>query len=260
MPVASSSAGAAYAATLFKYQDLAEELDAIGKAASTLLAPERRFVLTQAVERLTRSRTQSNRFCWHINEPITTIRNGGKHGPTGAGNFDAEGRLTFTWDIRSIRPKRGRDASMFEIDGNISTKMAIYGRPINQENGDDRLLACWRFELGTRNHPGAFVHSQVDWDIAPEAQTLEFDVPRLPSILITPGECLDFLLGELFQADWPKAQQNNANELQRWQARQKKRLINLVSAQQEVLKATTNVSPWIALKRWKPSEAGFLLK
>lgn len=259
MPVASSSARAAYAAPRFKYQDLAEELDAIGKAASTLLAPERRFVLTQAVEALTRSRTQSNRFCWHIDEPITTIRNDGKHGPTGAGNFDAEGRLTFTWDIRAIRPKRGRDALFFEIDGNISTKMAVYGRPLNQKDSVDRLLACWRFELGTRNHPGAYVHSQIDWNTAPDVN-LEFDIPRLPSILITPGECLDFLLGELFQTDWPRAQQSNAAELQRWQARQKKRLINLVSAQQEVLQATANVSPWIALKRWKPSVADFLLK
>lgn len=259
MPIASGNSGAAYVAPRFNYQDLAEELDAIGKAASGLLAPERRFVLARAVQTLIHSRT-GNYFCWHIDDPITTIRNGGRHGPTGAGNFDAEGRLTFTWDIRAIRPPRGRDAVLFEIAGNISTKMAIYGRPLRQENGADQLLACWRFELGTSNHPGTYVHSQVDWDTGSGVNGLEFDIPRLPSILITPGECLDFLLGELFQADWPKAQQNNAAELHRWQARQKKRLVALVSAQQKVLQATANVSPWIALKRWKPSEADFLLK
>lgn len=246
----------AYAAPKFEYQHIREELEAVTRAAGDLLARNATGIVDECLAALEGSRKKKGLFAWQISQhrPIVTNKCNGGHHPSSKGPYDAEGVFTFKWEIEALNPTKNNAAKFFQVKGNITTKIELRGK-LKAANGVDASLGSLRFEIGDQNAPGPFFHGQVDW---PNHSRL--DVPRLPSILLTPAECLDFLLGELFQGEWPKRQQAHKAELQRWSVRQKNRICNLLDANKAAVKGAAGISPWITLKNWKPTNADFLVK
>lgn len=236
-----------YQAPSFDFAATEAELNAMGKAAAKLLSSNSQLVIGAAIESLRNTKKRPGR--WEIDDkrPLKTTLCHGTYVPNSAGKgYCLEGRLSFVWDIAPVKTKQTR----FAIAGKASTKIEIHRR-----KGADRFTKVgeWRFEMGDVNAPGAFFHGQVSW---PNHKSV--DVPRLPSYLVTPIECLDFLLGELFQDDWPKLQFEKKNELAQWSSRQRARISGLLRAKSKLLENVSGMSPWIALKKWKPDNTDIM--
>ena len=248
-----------YAPPHLLYEDVIEEFDAVIKAAAKLLAPNATQISTTALEELRQSRIHGQAISWQVskNNPIKTMLCGGQYHPKNNGQYDLEGRLSFVWDLKPQKEgkKKTTPAKFFSLTGNVSTRIEIWGKLRTEQQADLFELGSWRFEMGCDGHPGAFFHGQFDWKGYPG-----IDIPRLPSILLSPAECIDFLLGELFQTKWPETQQSNKDQLNRWAKRHRTRIHNLLGTVSDVVKNSTGVSPWIALKQWHPSDASFLVK
>jgi hypothetical protein len=142
------------------------------------------------------------------------------------------GRLSFKWEIKKLTPKT------FRIAGIASTTLEID----NVEN--DSLPVSWNTDIGGAGHPGYRFHFQF------RSNEKSVEVPRLPSILLTPVDCLDFLLGELFQADWTRHQLDKQNETAGWTQDVRTRMGRLLRAKATCAEEALGVTPWMALKVW----------
>ena len=255
-----SNSSNSYQPPRFKYQDVIDELEAVAKVADSLLAPNNAHIIPQTIDALEGSRLHDGFYNWQLNQPITTRRSEGEHHPGSNGPYDLEGRLCYSWRIKPEKQGRKKTpAQSFVVEGNISTRMELFGKQRAHDAVDERL-AAWRFEIGDNVSPGVFFHSQVSWHIPASVHNSDCDIPRFPCFLMTPGECLDFLLGELFQIEWPKLQQAHSTDVKRWSASQGYRMSRLLEQSRKVIEASAGVSPWIALKTWKPDDSGFMLR
>ena len=86
------------------------------------------------------------------------------------------------------------------------------------------------------------------------------DVPRLPSFLITPGDCLDYVLGELFQEGWPKRyEETNPAHIGRWLSSSRRRIAAILKTTLDAAESANRTSPWLAIKQWYPKDPKLLL-
>lgn len=169
-------------------------------------------------------------------------------------NFEGSGRrarpvigsISWKWMIKPVDNRKSK-RSEFEITGLASTKLRILdaSQPENE-------LAMWRVELGDYQSPGCYFHTQVlgQSDVAPFPHSLS--VPRLPTMLVTPMAAVEFLLCELFQDDWERHASSDRADLAFWNCIQKTRLKDLLSWKLSCIENCQG-SPWVALKRAKPS-------
>ncbi|TWT34989.1 hypothetical protein KOR42_53390 [Thalassoglobus neptunius] len=115
----------------------------------------------------------------------------------------------------------------------------------------NELIAQWQIEAGDASSPGCHFHSAVnqygDDGLFPEW----LKVPRLPSVLLTPMDGLEFLLGELFQLRWPQAVSEESEDRNSWAKSQRERLCNLLSWKLDIVRQS-ETTPWMALKKAKP--------
>lgn len=217
----------------FSYGELAQDLRNFAATEQGFLSVAGPNLLTEAAENLLRASKSPNRTIWQIeDQPYSRIETRVSAGECELGDnvkWSLIGTLSLKWEI--IRTSMGKN-SRFKII-NATTKMRILACSAS-EAGNNRVgseLAIWRFEIGDPKHPGIMFHSQVEWPLHDDRR---LEIPRLPSIVLTPVECLDFMLGELFQARWPKEQRG----LQ-WQSNQRLRLIKLLSEAKRVVTDST---------------------
>lgn len=116
----------------------------------------------------------------------------------------------------------------------------------------------WTFDLGDTASTGCFFHVQVLADATHRQQCTYFpstlDIPRLPGLLFTPADALDFALGELFQSGWPDHVIQAGADGGAWRALQLQRLEAVLAWQRQEL-ANSIGSPWAHLKAQKPHVA-----
>ena len=197
---------------------------------------------------------------WSIarERPIKTLK-GPHYQPDSRGGYDARAHLSFVWNIRKA------DKKHFEIAGICSTKMTIVDEA--QRTPCSELLS-WTFEMGDKNSPGCHFHAQIDWKTClkefatpdDSARWPSLDVPRLPSLLLTPGDCLDYLLGEMFQDAWPKKyEETTPATIGRWKKDAETRFVAMLDATKMAATNSGRFSPWIAVKRWYPRDACVLI-
>jgi hypothetical protein len=138
----------------------------------------------------------------------------------------------------------------------VSTRVAI--RHVSQERGFPEI-AMWRMEVGGDSSPGTCFHVQIlgQTNSVPFPRYLE--VPRLPTILFTPMLAFEFLLGELFQQEWPMnlAQGGHRGDIERWRAIQLRRLSRLLDWQLRQLQGKWG-SPLSIMKAIQPPSDLFL--
>jgi hypothetical protein len=205
---------------------------------------------------------------WQI-RPAWPLRTTGtseyKHGAGGQRRVFA--RITCQWDVvplgaASPKPQNATKRKL-ELAGIASTRVEVL-----PEDDETRVLGWWSMEIAqgahnvnsTIRHPGCFFHVQLraDTDEPPFPHYLE--VPRLPVFVSTPMLALEFVLGELFQNDWPKRVERGGHEQDQWRVIQWERFHRLLGWQNlELEKGKAGpASPWLTLKRAIPESDLFL--
>jgi hypothetical protein len=159
--------------------------------------------------------------------------------------------MSVVWEVRipsDVRAVTGGMATEFVLDGVASTRLALFGRhPVH----GDQEIARWSFEVAADSSPGCHFHTQVKGDFSDRLFPPTLSIPRLPGILVTPIDALDFLLGEVFQDSWAENVARDSADLRTWAAIQRHRLANVLEWQrQQVINARGAV--WLAIKRAKP--------
>lgn len=178
-------------------------------------------------------------FTWQIPEdsPIKTkVSEGSYEARRPHRGRPVVGTLCANWEIRASAE---RPRQTFRLVGLASTKVQILG--VEGSEGL-RPLVKWQFEVGDHQSPGCHFHVGI-------ASALP--VPRLPTMLVTPMDALDFLLGELFQTEWRQKVAQESDAVNIWARHQKTRLTNLLHWQTEQLEHSEG-SPWVFLKHSKP--------
>lgn len=233
----------------FHLAEICRELIHCHQIAKKYLEPESRDKLRIAAGQLKSIPISTDRCqTWQIgsDNPLKVRCNEGYHELSGGGK-GVQGRLSFIWVLRRINNRT------IELVGNASTVVAIH-EYAGSEVKDEPVLR-WQVDVATSpDPPGPVFHIQID---NPE----ELPVPRFPSLLFSPSDCLDFLLGELLQKTWSQRQSDKFEETRRFAATQKSRFLRLLEAQRLELKNSgSDSSAWIALKRWEPDDEMFLKK
>lgn len=213
------------------------------------------FVLHEWKEQLNRfQRRPYPNFSWQIpvEKPIKTNLSCGAYQPNGAGGRRLYGTVSAIWEISSDNPANQRQkCNRFLISGNGSTVVKVFE---HQDDVQDHLVAEWRFDIGAEDSPGCYLHNQINWAFAGNDENgTELDIPRLPTILITPMDALEFVIGELFQDEWPKHTVAATSPVARWRSIQKNRLLHLLAWNYNAVHNSRG-SPWTSLKNDRPTK------
>ena len=201
--------------------------------------------------------SENRTVLWHIPEsnPIKTKPSIGEYeSGTRRGKHTVFGQLSCVWEISKPKPKGKKEkknkfrSPTFVVAGLASTKVTIWATP---HGGDVKELARWTLEIGDANSPGCHFHTQITLDDNQEMFPKSLPVPRLPGLLHTPMDALDFLLGELFQDKWFLHASQGTEAGNTWARCQTTRLTNLLKWQSETIKNASG-SPWVTLKKKKP--------
>jgi len=283
---------------VFNVSALQQEIEALAVVASSFLHREDRSRLRDVGRLLSAVVTgESSNRRWSVAEsqPIRTIVSEGAYEGRGRRGSDrVYGTVSFVWEVTPhwrTTQRRGT-ATELAITGNASVVMRIVRcaeigsqeRAMDQEAGadltvseadsavdpssgdanagsSDQEIASWRMELGDAASPGCFFHAQVGpYEDRPFPKSVP--VPRLPSLFFTPADALQFVIGELFQTDWPAALVRETDALRRLRQYQRARLETLLSWNLSIVTPTPGSkeagTPWAGLKAAKPDPLLFV--
>jgi hypothetical protein len=154
------------------------------------------------------------------------------------------GTLSFVWDI--VHTDKGkRKQGTFDLLGEATTGISIH-------EPNDEPIAQWQFEVGDSSSPGCHFHASVNQRDQDGLFPKWLKIPRLPGLLVSPFDGLDFLLGELFPKRWPKRVSETSDVRNSWATSQTHRILRILQWQQEMVKKRSFGTPWISLKKEKP--------
>jgi len=237
----------------FRVSDLQRDLRFIENIAKRYLNRGSESKLSAAADNLDFvSRNTVRDSCWQIDEgeALWTIPSLGKCEKDGRGK-SLQGRLSFVWTMRGVK-----NGVVELVDsGKASTVLTIYevvldGDVCRLKDGEDQWLQKWSFDIVTdKKAPGPGIHAQV-------SNPKNLPIPRVPTMLFSPADCLDFLLGELFQCDWPKHQTSHARTKD-FAASQRIRMQRLLKEQASALEKMDDYSALTTLKNWSISDTVF---
>ncbi|MBW7971870.1 hypothetical protein [Bradyrhizobium sp. BR 10289] len=254
-----------YVAPHLSFEAVCEQLEGIVRLGGSYFEPDAESIVAQACDDLRAIKDGQNegQIIWSVpqDRPIRTIAtNSYQRG--NKGGLAAQACLSFIWEVKKVARKRDE----FAIVGLCSTKITLHDTS-DRLNGVVNPLT-WTFEMGSHDSPGCHFHSQIDWKAPIKAVYKEeemqawpsLDVPRLPSLLVTPGDCLDYILGELFQEAWPKKyEETEIAHIGRWLSTSRQRIAAVLRSSLQAAEEGTSTSPWIAIKQWYPRSEKMLL-
>jgi hypothetical protein len=231
----------------FKFSDWEAELRALADVAEPFL--DCPFdVLAAARERLNSIRQMAPGVVrrWGI-DPAAPVRTRASDEIQHQGRGDVTAEVCATYDISPMGPHgTGRyQTRVFALGGIASVRVVL-------KNQDGVILGVWRNELGDTASPGCFFHTQIlgQDEALPFPKSLS--IPRLPGICVTLPATIEFVLGELFQAAWPEHVCRETRFTATWAETQRPLLDRVLSWKSETVRSAQS-SPWIALKRRRPS-------
>ena len=238
-----------YQGIRIRYGDLRSDLERMRDLANPFLARECDGVITACIEQVDNIR---NGKCGVVHPleiaegwPIKTIDSAGEYRNSGKdGGRPVFGRVWFRWGLLNVdRGKRRQD--YFHLSGEVTTSIEI----TDYEN--DERVARWQFEAGDGSSPGCHFHAAMnqygDQGLFPEW----LKVPRLPSILLSPMDGLEFLLGELFQRRWLEEVSADSEVRNSWANSQSHRMERMLRWSLERIR-NPDTTPWTDLKKAKP--------
>jgi hypothetical protein len=244
---------------LFEVTDLLAELHAFRELAGRMLAGNSEQVLHTCAAELTGISRSSTPQRWqiHATNPVVTQPSRGSYMHDNQGGLVVYAEVTFVWTLHPERPAGNtQPAKQVRLNGLGSTAIRVM-RGTPTQPGDAVEIALWKMEIADLAAPGTFFHVQVPGREGEDYFPKALDVPRLPSVLNSPFACMEFVLGELFQADWPRLAMKDSAPGLRWRGIQARRHAqHLHWALQQV--AAASGSPWVMWKGAQPPEGLFL--
>jgi hypothetical protein len=244
---------------LFSFADMRREIENMAGMAKKFLEPAAcEWIIPNWLQQLRNFSTSppGSELSWEITKdmPVQTIRSNGEYEPDDQGEHTVFGTLSALWEIRLPAPtgkrmKRHAEHSHFELCGCASTRVIVWEY---KPGGKHCELARWRFEVGDSESPGCHFHVQIMGEEPDQFFPKTMSVPRLPGLLVTPMDSLEFLLAEIFQDRWKQHASQQTDPMRHWSSCQRKRLVNLLSWLREGI-ANAAGSPWTSLKGCKPS-------
>ena len=242
----------------FRCRELVEETEALRDMAGTLLAPDGGGVLADLRSQLDRAGQGATDGPVEIRlRPLRTKPTLGYELGSRSGGTEIYACATGIWEVRTVGGTGPR--SKLAFTGKASTVIELWPaecRAREQENEASRV-AMWRIELGAHDSPGCYFHFQILGDHSDPPFPKSIAIPRLPSPFVTPMAAIEFVLGELFQDEWPRKASEARHHQRRWRAIQRQRWCRLLRWQETALNAGES-SPWMNLKTAKPPDDVFV--
>jgi hypothetical protein len=234
----------------FRFSDLQLEITNFAQVSRHFLEEEAREILHNWLMDLVNFRDSPRpEYTWAISEekPIRTIKTLDYDRKAG---FSVHGELSCIWEINPKTEAKGkvkgkRANQIMCLNGLASTKIKIIR---DDQDCRPRTIAQWQFEVGDHQSPGCHFHVGIG-HFGSESAVLP--VPRLPSILLTPIDALDFLLGEIFQREWREVVSRETDQMKAWSKKQKTRLSKLLKWKQDQIEGSGG-SAWNYLKHQRP--------
>ena len=188
--------------------------------------------------------------------PLRTRVSSGEYEPGCGGKHHVVAEITTVWRITPLGPHSAKHRAhrQFEVGGVASTHVSLrHAGPI----GLGRELAMWNMEIGDPKSPGCFFHTHIEGVNRKGLFHRGFPVPRLPGILFTLGDCVEFVLAELFQDDWTRHASADTAQMRTWRNIQEQRLSRVFNWMSTEMRKSTG-APWTAIKTGKPPADLFL--
>ena len=233
----------------FTFKEFEEEIIAIEALVASYTARESVGVLQRLKIALNNVRAQRSEAVarWEVPqaEPFRTIVSRGAYEPDEGGQDNISAEISSVWEIAPFgNRERGGYSRYFRIAGIASTRVRLirHTPDITEEVG------MWRMEIGDDDAPGCRFHVQVLGERMEVPFPHSISIPRLPSIMISPMAVIEFVVGELFQDQWPQDAARMSAQMNRWRSIQKERFSRLLTWQRDAVESSTG-SPWLSLKK-----------
>ncbi|MFO1095257.1 MAG: hypothetical protein U0992_18425 [Planctomycetaceae bacterium] len=238
-----------YRGLAFDYADMLVEINRMESLSSQFVAPHSEGVLArcyETLENIRHSTTTRTQF-FEISDtwPLRTIDSCGEYRASGrTGGRCLYGTLSFRWEVQNPNAGSSRQKEFYLI-GESSINIRLH------DAQSDEQLAQWQIESGDATSPGCHFHSAVNQRLSQGLFPEWLKVPRFPSMLVSPMDGLEFLLGELFQLRWNQTVSTDSDAKNTWATCQRRRLERVLTWKlQQVRNADT--TPWMAIKKAKP--------
>lgn len=228
----------------FRSSALIQELEFVKRASEKYLTNSWVLDDLEAASKRGLKGQVGSTFRWEIpqDKPLRTKTSYGDYARDGEGGLNVFATLSFIWNMRVVSGGANAVVEPFDL---TSTEIKLF----KELPGDAcSLLAHWNFDVADLASPGCHFHLQVHWPIGSE---VSLDVPRVPVPMVLPTDALEFILGELFQTDWPKHRTSHGVN-----THQRSRMARMLEWMHEQL--SESGAPWLALKALKPQAASKL--
>jgi hypothetical protein len=235
------------------------EISAIAKVAEPFIHPPSLGALDRFVDRLQsiRNSPETDTYPVSIDDkyPLLTRLSKGEYEPGGGGRT-VFGEIVCISTIRPLGmhstkfwPKR-----TFRMEGLVTTRLRVMDAETNSE------VARWHHDIAQASTPFYTVHTQFQSKKDDNAFPASLPIPRLPGLMITLGDSIEFLLAELFQTEWTKHVARDTAQLKEWRSIQKDRFIRFLTWESDCLKGCSVGTPWNLLKAKSPPASLFYAK
>lgn len=245
-----------YQGLRFSFSMMEQEIDNLSRLASEFLTIESSEIVIPNWKRdllSFRNAPAGTKTTWKISEdePVQTETSFGEYEAGDRnGGLAVFGRVSGVWEIQlpAEIKKRHVPSKEFILLGLASVKITIW----DAFEEPAKEIARWTIEVGDRLSPGCHFHTQIDLDPNDNKFPKALSVPRLPGVLHTPMDALEFLLSELFQDRWLQVASEGRDFVRAWANCQKSRLMRVLEWQKNELDKSSG-SPWTMLKKQKPA-------
>lgn len=229
----------------FSFGDVESEVESLLSMAGPFLDPDTIWVLhdfKSQLERIRNERDRDNRWEIRLDNPLLTRPCEGAY-QSGGGRHNAYAAISSTW---TVRPHADQPEKLFEVTGNASCLVVLLEGP----KSDPVELGRFHIDMGVTGGPGTLFH--VQFSEQPEARVFPttLDVPRLPTLPLTPPGVIELMLGELFQDEWVRRVSQRNGPQTKWIGIQRRRFVNFMDWQLQLLcRDAAEMSPLMTMKR-----------
>ena len=240
----------------FPWRELADETSSLRTMATDLFVSDGPLkALERRLERIAEMSAERDRLL--VLDPLLTKPTRDYERGSKSGGPEIYAYVTGNWELRPVGSMRRN--RMVAFTGTASAVVELWPAECQwrEEQEEGSRLAMWRIELGAQDSPGCYFHCQVLGDRAESPFPKNVPIPRLPSPFVTPMAAVEFVLGELFQDQWPRTASRANSSHQRWRAIQRGRWSSLLNWQKQTLDLDGS-SPWMILKEAKPPDDLFV--
>jgi hypothetical protein len=225
----------------------------LATVAKPFLTPLGRKALDSAIDQLGGLVANSTGI-WSVpaNAPIQTEVSKGQYETKSTSGPTVFAEISFVLDVsRAMKGNKVHKPEAFDLYNRASIEVRLFeGTPPRGRAAEASPAGIWHFDVGIKSSPGCHFHAQLPWKSFGRV-SWDLPVPRLPSVLVSPVDILDFVLGELFQRSWPDQCESKRAEAAQWAGGQKRRLQAILDWHREQVPDDAEM-PWVELKRAKP--------